>query len=97
MAEIVKLHEISHQFIGVRRGVLRSQRLILVSPKVGRLIKSEKIRGCRLEVAYFVRSPLIFAYGPSWRAIPHDRQTRQAMPPPSQPGTNRAIMAASAR
>jgi hypothetical protein len=54
MAEIVKLHEISHQFIGVRRGVLRSQRLILVSPKVGRLIKSEKIRGCRLEVAYFV-------------------------------------------
>jgi hypothetical protein len=44
----------SHQFIGMRGGLLRPQRLILVSPKVGRLIKSDKIRGCQLEVAYLV-------------------------------------------
>lgn len=44
----------SHQFVGMSRGLLRPERLILVSPKVGRLIKSEKIKGCRLEVAYLV-------------------------------------------
>jgi hypothetical protein len=44
----------SRQFVGVRRGLLRPERLILVSPKVARLIKSEKIKGCRVEVAYIV-------------------------------------------
>ena len=44
----------SHQFIGVRRGLLRPERLILVSPEVARLITTEKIKGCQLEIAYLV-------------------------------------------
>jgi hypothetical protein len=44
----------SRQFTGVRRGLLRPQRVLLVSPKVWRLIDSEKLRGCEVEVAHLV-------------------------------------------
>jgi hypothetical protein len=44
----------SRQFIGVRRGSLRPERVILVSPKVWRLIDSENLKGCEIEVAHLV-------------------------------------------
>jgi hypothetical protein len=44
----------SRQFIGVRRGLLRPSRVILVSPKVWRLIKSESLKGVDIEVAHLV-------------------------------------------
>lgn len=42
----------SRQFIGVRRGLLRPERVILISPKVWRLIESERIKGVDVEVAH---------------------------------------------
>jgi hypothetical protein len=42
----------SRQFIGVRRGLLRPERVILVSPKVWKLIATEKLKGCGVEVAH---------------------------------------------
>jgi len=42
----------SRQFIGVRRGLLRPERVILISPKVWRLIESERIKGIDVEVAH---------------------------------------------
>jgi len=44
----------SRQFVGVRRGLLRPERIILVSPKVRRLIESEKLKGVEIEVAHLV-------------------------------------------
>ena len=44
----------SRQFIGVRRGLLRPRRMVFVSPKVWKLIKSAKIRGVEIEVAHVV-------------------------------------------
>jgi hypothetical protein len=44
----------SRQFIGVRRGLLRPERVILVSPKLWRLIDSERLKGCEVEVAHLV-------------------------------------------
>jgi len=44
----------SRQFIGVRRGLLRPERIILVSPKVRQLIESEKLKGVEIEVAHVV-------------------------------------------
>ena len=44
----------SRQFIGVRRGLLRPERVLLVSPKLWRLIDSEKLKGCEVEVAHLV-------------------------------------------
>lgn len=44
----------SRQFIGVRRGLLRPERMILVSPKLWRLIDSEKLKGYEIEVAHMV-------------------------------------------
>lgn len=41
----------SRQFIGVRRELLRPERVILVSPKVWKLIESEKLKGCEVEIA----------------------------------------------
>lgn len=41
----------SRQFIGARQGLLRPERVILISPKVANLIGSEKIRGGEIEVA----------------------------------------------
>lgn len=41
----------SHQFIGVRRELLRPERLMLISKKVWRLIESEKLKGCEVEIA----------------------------------------------
>ncbi len=42
----------SRQFVGVRRGLLRPQRIMLVSPKVWELISSEKLKGSAIEVAH---------------------------------------------
>ena len=44
----------SRQFIGVRRGLLRPSRVILISPKFWRLIDSESLRGDSIEVAHLV-------------------------------------------
>ncbi|HWD92516.1 MAG TPA: hypothetical protein VG938_09210 [Verrucomicrobiae bacterium] len=44
----------SRQFVGTRRGLLRPERLLLVSPKLRRVIKEEKLTGCEFEVAHFV-------------------------------------------
>lgn len=42
------------QFIGIRRGLLRPEQLILISPKLAKLIESEKLKGCGYEVAHLV-------------------------------------------
>jgi hypothetical protein len=44
----------SRQFVDNRRGLLRPERTILISPKVRRLIGSEKLKGCEIEVAHLV-------------------------------------------
>lgn len=44
----------TRQFVGTRRGLLRPERIILVSPKLRRLIESEKLRGLEVEVAHLV-------------------------------------------
>jgi hypothetical protein len=44
----------SRQFIGVRRGLLRPERLLFISPKLRRVIEEEKIKGCKLEVAHLL-------------------------------------------
>lgn len=41
----------SPQFIGVRRELLRPERVILISPKVWKLIESEKLKGVEVEIA----------------------------------------------
>jgi hypothetical protein len=41
----------SDQFVGVRRGLLRPQRAVLISSKLRRLIESEKLKGCETDVA----------------------------------------------
>ncbi len=42
----------SRQFIGVRRGLLRPERIILISPKVRDLLQSERVKGYEIEVAH---------------------------------------------
>lgn len=44
----------SRQFLGRRGGLLRPERLLLVSPKLRRVIEQGKIKGCKLEVAHLV-------------------------------------------
>lgn len=44
----------SLQFIGARRGLLRPERVILISPKVCKLIGSEKLKGVEVEIARLV-------------------------------------------
>jgi hypothetical protein len=44
----------TRQFIGIRRGLLRPEQLILISPKLAMLIESEKLKGCGYEVAHLV-------------------------------------------
>ena len=44
----------TRQFVGVRRGLLRPRRVILISPKVRRLIESERLKGVEIEVAHVV-------------------------------------------
>ena len=44
----------SRQFAGTRRGLLRPERFLLISPKLRQLIKDEKLTGCEFEVAHFV-------------------------------------------
>jgi hypothetical protein len=44
---------LTRQFFGARRGVLRPQRVILISPKLQKLIQLEKLKGCEIEVAHF--------------------------------------------
>lgn len=45
----------TRQFVGVRGGVIRPERIILVSAKLRRLIESEKLKGLRVEVAHLVK------------------------------------------
>lgn len=42
----------SSQFVGVRRGLLRPQRIILISPKLQELIAREGLSGCAVEIAH---------------------------------------------
>jgi hypothetical protein len=42
----------SRQFVGVRRGLLRPQRIMLISAKVRELISLEKLKGSAIEVAH---------------------------------------------
>lgn len=44
----------SRQFVGVRRGLVRPERIILISQKVRRLIDSERFKGCGIDVAHLV-------------------------------------------
>ena len=44
----------SRQFIGLRRGLLRPSRVILISPRFRKLIESESLTGVRIEVAHLV-------------------------------------------
>jgi hypothetical protein len=45
----------TRQFVGVRRGLLRPERIILISQKVRQLIEAEKLKGCEIEVAHLAR------------------------------------------
>jgi hypothetical protein len=49
----------SRQFVGVRRGLLRPRRIVLVSPRVYQLISSENLKGARVEVAHVGRGAAI--------------------------------------
>jgi hypothetical protein len=44
----------SRQFIGTRRGLLRPERLLFISPRLRRIIEDQKVKGCKLEVARLV-------------------------------------------
>jgi hypothetical protein len=44
----------SSQFIGIRRGLLRPERFLLISPKLQQLIENERLKGCKIEVAHLV-------------------------------------------
>jgi hypothetical protein len=44
----------SRQFIGARTGLLRPERLILISPRVWRLLETHEVKGSAIEVAYLV-------------------------------------------
>ena len=45
----------TRQFVGVRRGLLRPQQIMLISPKVCNLILSEKLKGWAIEVAHVAK------------------------------------------
>jgi hypothetical protein len=42
------------QFIGTRRGLLRPERFLLISPKLQRVIERQRLRGFKLEVVHLV-------------------------------------------
>ena len=42
------------QFTGTRRGLLRPERVILVSPRVWKLLESEKVKGAEFEIAHLL-------------------------------------------
>lgn len=44
----------SRQFVGVRRGLLRPERIIMISPKLRQLIHAENLKGCEIEVVHMV-------------------------------------------
>ena len=44
----------TRQFIGCRRGLFRQKRLILISPRLYRLLAAEKIKGIKVDVAHIV-------------------------------------------
>jgi hypothetical protein len=44
----------SRQFLGLRAGLLRPEHLLLVSPKLQRVIEDQRVKGCKLEVAHLV-------------------------------------------
>ena len=50
-ADIVR----TRQFLGTRRGLLRPEQLIIISPKLSKLIESEKLKGCGVEVAHLAK------------------------------------------
>jgi hypothetical protein len=41
----------SRQFIGVRRGLLRPERVVFISPRVRALFEAEKLKGAEVEIA----------------------------------------------
>ncbi len=42
----------TRQFVGRRAGVLRPEKVILVSPRVRRLFENSRLKGCRFEIAH---------------------------------------------
>lgn len=50
---------LTRKFFGMRRGLLRPEREILISPKLWRLIVSENLKGCKVERAHL--SPIASA------------------------------------
>ena len=44
----------SRQFIGTRRGLLRPERLLFISPKLRRIIEDQKVTGFKFEVAHLL-------------------------------------------
>ena len=44
----------SNQFVGVRRGLLRPERLLFISPRIWQILDQEQPRGVRIEVAHLV-------------------------------------------
>jgi len=44
----------TRQFVGVRRGLLRPERPILISPRLWRLLDQAKVKGIKIEVAHVV-------------------------------------------
>ena len=46
---------VSDKFIGVRRGLLRPRRILMVSQRVRKLVETERFRGWQFEV---VRNPV---------------------------------------
>jgi hypothetical protein len=44
----------TRQFLGCRRGLLRPERQILISPRLYRLLEAEKIKGYQVEVAHLI-------------------------------------------
>jgi hypothetical protein len=44
----------TNQFVGLRSGVLRPERIVLISPRLRKLLEQHKIKGYRVEVAHLV-------------------------------------------
>ena len=44
----------TQQFIGARRGLLRPERVLLISPKTWQLLEREKLKGWKVEIAHMV-------------------------------------------
>jgi hypothetical protein len=42
----------SSQFVGTRRGLLRPERFLLISPKIQKIFEKQNVKGCKIEVAH---------------------------------------------